>query len=182
MASGYLMCFTLAVGAPLTHAAGIEVRRAETRVVNDVYLLDADVDFRFSDDALEALDNGVTLTVVMDMQVIRTRAMMWDERVARVVSRRELRVHPLSNNYILNNLNAGSVRTFRSLEAATSALGTLRNFPMLDAHLLQQDQSYSVRLRARLDIEALPAPLRPLAYLSSRWRLKSAWYTWPIRR
>ena len=33
-----------------------------------------------------------------------------------------------------------------------------------------------------VDIEALPAPLRPVAYLSSPWRLTSEWYEWPLER
>jgi hypothetical protein len=46
--------------------------------------------------------------------------------------------------------------------------------------LLVSDERYEGALRARLDIEALPAPLRVFAYLSDDWRLTSEWYTWPL--
>ena len=59
-------------------------------------------------------------------------------------------------------------------------LGKIRNFPLLDEHLIGDKGHRYVRLRALLDIESLPSPMRPLAYLSSLWRLKSDWYEWPI--
>ena len=41
---------------------------------------------------------------------------------------------------------------------------------------------YSVDLRVGLDIEALPTPLRPVAYTSLSWRLNSGWTTWGVAR
>jgi hypothetical protein len=37
-------------------------------------------------------------------------------------------------------------------------------------------------LRARLDIEALPMLMRPLAYTLPSWRLSTGWTEWPIQR
>ena len=50
----------------------------------------------------------------------------------------------------------------------------------LDKGLLATSERYEGALRAWLDIEALPAPLRLLAYLSDDWPLTSEWYTWPL--
>jgi hypothetical protein len=149
-------------------------------LLDGVYYVDASFLFDFSEETLEALQNGVALTVRIDMRVLRARRLLWDERVAAVSTRRQLRLHPLSGRYVLENLNTGAKHTFRDLNEALSALTTVAEFPMLDAHLLVPDERYSVQLRARLDIEALPAPLRPLAYISSLWRLSSDWFTRPI--
>ncbi|NCF09332.1 MAG: DUF4390 domain-containing protein, partial [Gammaproteobacteria bacterium] len=54
----------------------------------------------------------------------------------------------------------------------------LRDFPMLDRRLLRVGVRYGARLRASLDVEALPLPLRPVAYLSSAWDLTSEWHDW----
>ena len=45
---------------------------------------------------------------------------------------------------------------------------------------MDKNAAYSVRLQASLDIEALPLPLRPLAYVSPSWHLSSEWYTWDL--
>ena len=50
--------------------------------------------------------------------------------------------------------------------------------PIPDALAAQGE--YLVRMRAHLDIETLPAPLRPVAYTSPSWHLNSGWTTWTI--
>lgn len=178
----WLLISVLLLGYVQADGAGFEVRDAEIRLVNGVYLLDVDLDLDFSYEVLDALESGVPLTVVVDMQILRPRRAIWDERVAKVQARYQLQVHPLSKQYVLKNLNSGGTRTFRDLDAAMAELATVQDFPLLDAHLLQGEQRYTLRVRARLDIEALPSPLRPMAYLSSLWRLRSDWYAWSIER
>jgi hypothetical protein len=41
-------------------------------------------------------------------------------------------------------------------------------------------EEYEVLIHAELDIEALPSPLRPLAYITPAWRLNSDWYSWSL--
>jgi hypothetical protein len=58
----------------------------------------------------------------------------------------------------------------------------VHNYPVLDYALMRNDESYSVRLRGSLDIEALPTPVRLLAYISSAWDMDSEWYQWQLAR
>ena len=53
--------------------------------------------------------------------------------------------------------------------------------PLLDASLLEDDREYRLRLRAFLDQEKFPGPLRLLAFWRRDWSLASDWYTWPLR-
>jgi Domain of unknown function (DUF4390) len=62
------------------------------------------------------------------------------------------------------------------------ALGQVRDFPLIDAYLLEQDERYVLQLGAYLDIESLPTPLRVLAYLNPDWHLSSEWYDYPLKR
>lgn len=178
----WLAGLVLLLGCAAAHAAQFSIRDAELRLVDGMYLLNAAIDFDFSDESVEALENGVPLTVILDMEILRERRFLWDETVAAREARLRLEVHALSGQYVLKNLENGRVRTFRTLEEARKGLGTVRGLPMLRGDLLEKDRNYTLRLRARLDIEALPSPLRPLAYLSSLWRLSSDWYAWTIQR
>ncbi len=161
-------------------ASGFQVEAVRTKLVDGVYLLNADIAVALSEESLEALDNGVPLTVVVDMDIVQTRKLAWDKHIARLSARNELRIHVLSRKYLVRNLNSDATTSYLTLHEAISALGNLENFPVLDSHLLNDDKSYHLKLRARLDIEALPSPLRPVAYLSSLWRRSSEWSTWPI--
>jgi hypothetical protein len=163
------------------HAAGFVVDRANTVLRDDVFYIDANINFQFSEKSLEALDNGVPLTIQIDFEVRRT-LWKWSTTVVSVSARYELAVHAFSRHYVVRNLNLGTAQSFASLDGARLALGQVRDFPLVDNPLLAPDVDYTWRVRASLDIEALPAPLRPLAYLSSLWRHDSIWYEWPLHR
>jgi hypothetical protein len=177
--SGILACLLL-VTVTETQAARFEVRDATTRLVGGVYVVDAVFRFEFSEESIEALENGVRLTVTIDMQIVRHRKYLWAKRITQRQTRWSLEVHPLSGQYVLKNLDSGSVRAFPTLDGATTAMSALKAFRLSDDRIPKEEGPYHLRVRARLDIEALPAPLRPLAYLSAPWRLTSEWSEWPI--
>lgn len=172
---GLLMLLPLQV-----HASDFFITGVHTRLQENVYLLDAYIDYRFSDEALEALENGVPLTFQLTIEIQRKRKWWLDADVADLQQRYRLQYHALSHQYLLQNLNSGAFYAFHSLNAARDAMGTLRDFPLLDRQLVEPNERYEVLLHAELDIEALPSPLRPLAYITPAWRLNSDWYTWSL--
>jgi hypothetical protein len=176
-----LLGFGLLPGHAAARDNAFVIKSVETRLVNDVYHLDARIDYRFSDEALNALRSGVPLLILLDIQVVQDR-WYWDRTLAELEQGYLLLYHALSEQFIIHNLNSGAQEHFRSLGAALRSLGRIDNLPLIDAKLLQPDEAYKVRLRTHLDIESLPAPMRPLAYISSDWQLDSDWVTWPLTR
>ena len=182
----------LAVTEPSTSApedieAGFEIRNARTELAEGVYLLDADLSFVFSDESLEAIENGIPVTIILEMQVLRERGLVWDnlwwdKEIAHIEGRFRIETRPLSRTYLVRNLNSGETQVFSSFTDLVVGLGKIRNFPLLDAHLIGEEGDYYLRMRTLLDIESLPSPMRPWAYLSSLWRLESDWTEWPIER
>ncbi|MFO1371124.1 MAG: DUF4390 domain-containing protein [Candidatus Competibacteraceae bacterium] len=161
-------------------AAGFEVLKASTKLEGGVYRLSAHLEYHFSTAASEALQNGVPLTVEVNMEVLRRRSWLWAETVHALTQRFRLEYHALSRQYLVTNVNSGERRGFPSRVSALDFLGRIDDFPFLDKSLLASGERYEGALRVRLDIEALPAPLRLFAYLSDDWRLASEWYTWPL--
>lgn len=167
--------------------AGFDIRNARTELVDGVFLLDADIRFVFSEEALEAIENGVPVTIIVEMQVLRERSliwdnMWWDKTIANVDAKLRIETRPLSKTYQVRNLNSGESQVFGTFNEMVIGLGKIRNFPLLDEYLIGDDGRYYLRLRALLDIESLPSPMRPWAYLNSLWRLKSDWTEWPLER
>lgn len=161
-------------------AAGFDVIEASTRLGDGVYRLNAQIEYSFSEPALDALQNGVPLTIELLMEVRRRRSWVWDETVYSLVQRFRLEYHALSRQYLVHNLNSGERRNFSTRPAALRFMGQIHEFPMLDRSLLAPDQRYEGALRARLALDTLPTPLRLFAYLSEDWQLASEWYTWPL--
>jgi hypothetical protein len=174
-----LMTFEAAHCAPASAEPGFRVKSADVRLESGVYFLDAKIVFDFSAEAVEAMDNGVTLTVIIDAEVFRQRA-LWDRKIFSRQSRFEVGVHALSKKYLMTKLDTGETQTYRSLKEMTAALGNIERLPLFEAASLDTENTYTARVRARLDIEALPSPLRPLAYVSQGWRLTSDWYELPL--
>ncbi|NKC12234.1 MAG: DUF4390 domain-containing protein [Gammaproteobacteria bacterium] len=163
-------------------AQGFVVEQVALRVVNDVYHLDADIGITLTPQIVEALENGVAITVMVETDVVRKRRWTWNETITDVEARYAIEYHALSGQYVSKNLELGLSRNYHRLKPLLDDLGKVRDFPLIAARRLSPDDSYSVRVRARLDIESLPVPMRPRAYLNSLWRLQSDWYEWPIER
>ena len=159
--------------------APFTIRSAHIYLDNKVYLVNADIHYRLTGPVLDALHNGVPLTIELRIELLQKRDWpWWDETVAVIKQRYRLRYFALAQHYVLSNLNMGTETSYQNLDGALEALGKLKELPLLDQNLLPSGGEYTARMRVALDIESLPAPLRLLAYLSSRWRLTSEWYTW----
>ncbi len=162
-------------------AADFRVTQVETRLVDGTYTLDALIDYRFSPEALEALANGVPLTILMQFQVRQADAWIWDSSVTELELRYAIRHKPLSETYEVYRLPGTAGRTFVTREAAIAALGEIKGLELVDQNRLEPGKAYEVHLKVSLEIEALPLPLRPTAYLSGAWKLASAWTKWPLK-
>ena len=177
-----LLCLLITAAPTQGHADGFNVLTAETILKEHVYLLEANLDLEFSADALDALRSGVPLIVLINIEVLKDRNWWLDKTIAKLEQGYLLLYHALSEKYIIHNLNSGAQQNFISLSSAIHSLSNLHDFPLIDKNLLDEDDDYYVRLRTYLDIESLPAPMRPIAYISSQWQLESDWFSWPLNQ
>jgi hypothetical protein len=157
-----------------------EVREARTDLVSGVYLLTAEIDYRLSTEARDALQAGVPLVIRLDAEIIHPRRWWFDNDAAALRQSYQLEYHALSERYLVLNVNTSEQTSFGTLSAALESLGSLRRFPLIDAAVLEDQRGYDVRLRALLDQEQFPGPLRLLAFWRRDWSIASDWYRWPL--
>lgn len=165
----------------LVWAEAFEIDSLSTRLRDGVYRLDARIEYEFSEAALEALTNGVPLYLDVQAQVRRTDAWFWERPAVDRHLRFMIRFLPLSELFLVRDLERDRQQNFATRRAAVSALGEVSDVELIAASELAEGVDYEVRLRASLDISALPLPVQPLAYLSSDWDLSSGWRTWPLK-
>jgi len=170
----------LATTAQAEEQPGFVIRTAYSELVNGVYYLDADVGLNLSDDAVNALQNGLPLTVELDIQVIKHHSWWLDKNVADLKQRYQISYHELSRRFIVVNLNSGDQQSYSSYGEAIVALGQVSDLPVIDAKLLDPGAHYNIRLRAGLDIKTFPGPLQLIASLFKGWDLSSDWYQWVL--
>lgn len=159
-----------------------DVRSASLALVDGVQELDARLQLVLSAEALNALNSGITLTIELNLELIRVRRLLPDDGEASLTVRYELEFLPLSQRYIVRNINSGDQESFATLYSALNNLGRVQSLPVIDDAILDQDSNYRVRLRAALSTRQYSAPLRFLFFWRSEWDLKSDWYEWLLER
>ncbi len=171
----------LGLQSALVCADGINVRDVETHLDNEIYYLNAKLSCNFSDEAIEALDHGVAIHIMIDIKTKKQRDYLWDKTVSTSTIVYKIEYHPLSQRYVLTELNRLTRKDFQHLSNALDRLGDINDWPLINEKDIVEQDIYQVYIRARLDIQALPAPLRPLAFISNNWRLSSNWQHWDIK-
>ena len=159
-----------------------DIRSASTLLNEGVHELEARLQLILSDDALEALNSGVPLTIELDFEAIRVRGLWLDALDAALSFTYELEYRPLSQRYIVRSLNSGDQDSFATLYSALNNLGRIQGLPVIDDSILEEDGRYRLRLRARLSTRQYPASLRLLFFWRSQWQLESDWYEWTLAR
>lgn len=166
----------------LERAGYFEVRSASTTLIDGVHELESRLQLVLSDEALDALNSGVALRIALNLEFIRVRRFMPDATDAELVVNYELEYRPLSQRYIVSNLNSGDQDSFATLYSALNNLGRIQGLPVIDDSILEAGKTYRIRLRARLSTEQYPAPLRILFFWRDQWQLESDWFEWILAR
>ena len=155
--------------------ADFKIRNLSSRLVDGQYRMAAEIDYRFSDQAIEALVNGVPLTMEVHIQLRDKKAWIWQDDLIDLRLRYRIRYLALAAVYQVVDLQSGTHQNFHTRRSAFEALGEIRDLALISSDKLEPGRTYRLSLRSRLDIEALPLPLRPMAYVTSSWKLSSDW-------
>lgn len=157
-----------------------QISSASSYSVKERIVIDADMNMKFSEEVAEALENGIPLTIKVEVQVLRKRFLWRDIMVKESLQLFELRYHPLTDIHEVVNIATEERYSFRSRQDAMIVLGTIRAADLMDKKLLNNNNQYHIRMRTSLDISRLPLALRQIASLSSSWHLESPWFVWAI--
>src|SRR3989344_2488817 len=146
-------------------SADFKVTDVQPKFVEQSLVLTGNLELGLNAKVEEALSKGIPLEVNIDVHLLRERRFLWDRKIASWTLHRRIQYHALSGQYLVSTAEPES-------ETGESLL-TLQE-------PVTPDAVHSVDVRVSLDIEALPTPLRPLAYTSFTWHLNSGWSTWKV--
>lgn len=157
-----------------------EIRNAFAQPVEGVWQLSAIVDLSLSDAALDALAEGIPLTLVLDIAVTRERRFLPDEDVAELQQRWRLEYDALSERYVVVNLNSRAQATYPSLADALDDLSRIDALPLIDQDLLVAGSRHDISLQASVEIGGISTAVKILVFWRE-WSRSTEWYTWSIR-
>jgi hypothetical protein len=162
------------------HAEGsIRVKSVMLEAVDDGYQFDADFEITLNPKLEYALEKGIVLYFVTELNLVNSRWYWLDERIAQSRVREGLSYYALTRQY---RLSRGALsQNFGTLREALQALGRVRNRPIVATSELKRDMEYTVELRMRLDIAALPKPFQVETLSSKEWDLSTGILQWTTR-
>lgn len=154
----------------------LTVKHSETQVV-----LTGNLNFSLSKEALDAIDNGLPLSMTTELKIVNPSKWFLDDTVWSASYHQQIQYHALSQQYLVKNMQSDYAKAFLTKSAALAALGRISDLSLTEKVKFHAAKKYELKVRSRIDINALPTPLRPLAYLSDGWKLRSEWKIWPIK-
>lgn len=162
----------------LAHAGdATEIRSATVVATAQGYELDADLQLALNPTLVDALERGVHLHFLLELNISRPRGWWWfDENIAAPTRKLHLYYHLLLRRYVVET--GYTTRTVASLPEALGLLGRVDDWLILERGALKPGQRYDARLRLRLDTAQLPKTLSIGAVTSDKWTLATAWYRW----
>jgi hypothetical protein len=160
----------------------VSIKKAELILRENSYVLSADINYQLSDSAKDALQNGIPLFWTVLVKVQQHRDYLWNKKLLDKEIRYRIQYHALLNMYRVRDESSDAVDNFSTLSAALHAMSTIRNIPIMDKADIASDTDYSVGVKVRFERDALPLPLRPIAYINPQWYLSSDWYLWSLKK
>ena len=127
-----------------------------------------------------AIVNGIPITICVDLELVQNK--LWPRSTTLLEWRYPVKLgyHPLSRRFTVTDQRKKSTAVFQTLGEALRQLDRFSAIEALPAGM-RRKKNLVVRIRARIDTESLPAPLRLMSALLPPWNEQSQWREWPVQ-
>jgi Domain of unknown function (DUF4390) len=157
---------------------GIFIRTAQLIERDSRSIVTAEIEYRFPEVALRALEEGIPLTFSVVLEIDRVGLLNWHERLMQDERTLQLRYQPLAKSYQVSDMASGAVVHHANLSSVIDTLSHLRGWMLPTLPTMTPDEKREASLTFKFDIEALPLPLRLVAYVSPEWKINTPAYRW----
>ena len=171
MALPLLLLSLMATGLPDRSwaASPVELARLELQRNPEGLLLNFDTRFDLPAGVEGALQRGVSLYFVAEVQVLRTRWYWFDRQVLEVRRTWRLSYQPLTFNFRVSF--GGLSQTYATLPEALRSVQRASRWRIAEAGVVEDDSPHTVVFQYRLDADQLPRPLQISIAGRSEWQL-----------
>jgi hypothetical protein len=179
-----LLCVFLliAVWSSAANSRGFSIDQIEAHIDGQAIHVDGNLTLKLTDDVRKALSKSIPLQLNMEFVLHRVRSYVWDKELAVWTVPIAISYKPVSDEYVVSRPDLlNQEETFDSQHAALERLGVFNDLSLPLPEPLRDDKKYRLEARVKLDLNQLPAMMRPLAYFSSSWHLNSKWTEWSLK-
>jgi hypothetical protein len=156
--------------------SSMSVKSAELKAQEDAYLLNADIDIKFSGAIEDAISKGYTLNFIIEFQLATPRKYWFDDEIATVTQRVSLSYHALSRQFLL--VRGEQQKTFVRLDEAIDDLSSISDLKVFSKSQVEKGESYKAGFLMRLDTKKLPKTLQGDGLVSEEWTMTTQRFEW----
>jgi len=157
-------------------ASSMQVKSAELKAHEDAYLLNADVDIKFSSAIEDAISKGYSLNFIIEFQLATPRKYWFDDEIATVTQRVTLSYHALSRQFLL--VRGEQQKTFVRLDEALDDLSTVNDLKVVNKAQVEKGEIYKASFLMRLDTKKLPKNLQGDGSVAEEWAMSTSRFEW----
>lgn len=135
----------------------------------------------FSEEMAAAIQNGIQITFVFNLELAAKRSNWPDRQIREYEFTHVLEYDSLKKVYHVQRQEMGNTLDVASLEEARQHMSEINGFPLLSLGELAQQTSYTVRARAKLARKTMPLYFHYLIPFSSPWDFDTDWHELTLR-
>jgi hypothetical protein len=184
-----LLLFSWLLGAALLPAAAqtpantaVEVTELRLERTDGALLLQSSLRLDLSSTVEDALQKGMPIYFVTEVELMRDRWYWYDKKVGNATRHYRLAYQPLTRKWRLNvsrdpigavGLASSLSQTFETLPEALSAIRRTVNWKLADLSDIEIDNKLTLSFKFRLDVSQLPRPFQMMAGSQAEWNLSA---------
>lgn len=161
-----------------------EARLRDIVVTNtrDDLLLYMSVDNCFTNQMIDAIQNGIPTTFKFFIRLIEKRDYIWDREVADLQVRHTVRYDNLKKEYFVSGTEKdGQIISMRDFEEVKQFMAEIVGLKVTELANLKRNTQYKLEMMAQLDKIELPFHLHYVLFFLSLWDFETDWYTVEFR-
>ncbi|MEO6268671.1 MAG: DUF4390 domain-containing protein [Lautropia sp.] len=160
---------------PAQSSSTIDVEQARLEILRpeDQVLLSAEFTLSLTETLRDAVNRGLALYFVIELQIQRGRWYWFDEDVVTTQMEWRLSYHALTRQFRV--AADGRSESFGALEEALAAMSSIKGWRVAPLSRFDTRSVYQVWVRMKLDTTRLPKPFQMTALTDSDWNPQSEW-------
>ena len=160
----------------------VEVTELRLERSDSALLLQSSLRLDLSSTVEDALQKGMPIYFVTEVELMRDRWYWYDKKVASATRHYRLAYQPLTRKWRLNvsrdpigavGLASSLSQTFETLPEALSAIRRTVNWKLADLSDIEIDNKLTLSFKFRLDVSQLPRPFQMMAGSQAEWNLSA---------
>jgi hypothetical protein len=171
-----IFLFMLFATAALASDSSMNVRSASLEALEDSYVLNADVEMKFSEKMEVAISKGFELNFLIEFQLAKPRSYWFDDEIVTVTHNVTLSYHALSRQFLV--IRGDQQKAFVRLDEATDDLSDISGLKVFQKSEVEKGETYKAAVLMRLDPKKLPKVLQGETLGSDDWKMSSQRFEW----